>query len=272
MKTRILYILVFALGISGFAHAQLNKYKYIIVPKKFDAFKEVNEYQTSTLIKYYFAENGFNVVYDDALPIDLAGNRCTGLVADVIDESGMFSTKIFISLKDCQNKEVFRSLEGKSKIKDFGAAYKEAIQNAFVSFAGMGYSYDPDAATENKNSETVTLSYKNDVKTVEPKSTAQVIEQKATPEEQVYKSVEPIPSSIVSGDVDVLYAQAIPSGYQLVDNTPKVVLTLQETSMQYVFMTEYEGNNAVVFLQDGQWMLEYSVDGKKQQKKLNIKF
>ncbi|GLU43829.1 hypothetical protein [Allomuricauda sp. NBRC 101325] len=272
MKTRVLFILIFALGISGFAHAQLNKYKYIIVPKKFDAFKEVNEYQTSTLIKYYFAENGFNVVYDDALPIDLAGNRCAGLLADVIDESGMFSTKIFISLKDCQNKEVFRTSEGKSKLKDFGPAYKEAIQEAFVSVVGLNYSYDPDAATQTKNSETVTLSYKNDVKSVEPKSTTQVIEQKATPEEQVYKSVEPMPSSIVQGEADVLYAQATANGYQLVDSTPKVVLKLQETSMQYVFMTEYEGNNAVVFLQDGQWMMEYSVDGKKQQKKLNIKF
>lgn len=272
MKSRILYILIFALGISGFAQAQLNNYKYIIVPKKFDAFKEINEYQTSTLIKHYFAENGFNVVYNDALPIDLAGNRCIGLTADVIDESGMFSTKIFISLKDCQNKEVFRTLEGKSKIKDFGDAYKEAIQNAFVSFAGMKYSYSPSEANPGKESETVTLSYKNDVKSVEPQSTSHVIEQKATPEEQVYKSIEPIPTSIVAGSTDVLYAQAIPNGYQLVDSTPKVVLKLQETSMEYVFMTEYEGKNAVVFLQDGLWVLEYSEDGKKQQKKLNIKF
>ncbi len=272
MKARILYILIFALGIGSFAHAQLNNYKYIVVPKKFDAFKEANEYQTSTLIKHYFTENGFNVVYDDALPIDLAGNRCTGLVADVIDESGMFSTKVFISLKDCQNKEVFRSVEGISKIKEFGPAYKDAIQKAFISFAGMNYTYTPSEATAAKTDDTVTLSYKNDVKFVEPTVTATVVEQKATPEEQVYKSMEPKPTSFVKGDAEVLYAQPIPIGYQLVDSTPKVVFKLQETSMENVFITEYEGNSAVVFLKGGQWMLEYTENGKKQQKNLNIKF
>ena len=59
MKSKVLYILLFAIVIGNAANAQLNSYKYIIVPKKFEAFKSVNEYQTSTLVKYFFEENGF---------------------------------------------------------------------------------------------------------------------------------------------------------------------------------------------------------------------
>ena len=37
-------------------------------------------------------------------------------------------------------------------------------------------------------------------------------------------------------------------------------------------MTDFNGNNAVVFQKDGKWLLEYSENGKKVQKELNIKF
>ncbi|WP_375587755.1 hypothetical protein [Flagellimonas aurea] len=279
MKHKVLYILLFAMGLNTVVNAQLNDYKYIIVPKKFDAFKSVNEYQTSTLVKYYFEENGFNALYDDALPVDLAGNRCLGLLANLEDDSNMFSTKITIVLKDCNNVEVYRSVEGVSKIKEYDKAYKDAIQKAFVSFAGMDYNYVPQEQ-EQKESATVTLNFKDDVKSVQENSKEHIIEQKATTEEQVYKAVEPKPSSIVrvvekqSSELpnEVLYAQPTDFGYQLVDSTPKVVLKLQETSMDNVFMTDFNGYNAVVFQKDGNWLLEYSENGEKVQKELDIKF
>ena len=279
MKHKVLYILLFAMGLNTVVNAQLNDYKYIIVPKKFDAFKSVNEYQTSTLVKYYFEENGFNALYDDALPVDLAGNRCLGLLANLEDGSNMFSTKITIVLKDCNNVEVYRSVEGVSKIKEYDKAYKDAIQKAFVSFAGMDYNY-VSQEQEQKESATVTLNFKYDVKSVQENSKEHIIEQKATTEEQVYKAVEPKPSSIVrvvekqSSELpnEVLYAQPTDFGYQLVDSTPKVVLKLQETSMNNVFMTDFNGNNAVVFQKDGKWLLEYSENGEKVQKELDIKF
>ncbi|MAU16501.1 MAG: hypothetical protein CMH46_13295 [Muricauda sp.] len=282
MKSKVIYILLFAMGLSGAVNAQLNNYKYIIVPKKFDAFKSENQYQTSTLVKYYFAENGFNVVYDDALPVDLAGDRCLGLVTDIIDDSTIFTTKVSIVLIDCNNVEIFRSVEGRSKIKDYNESYKEAIQNAFVSFTGMNYKYEPRKEDVTEETAPVTISFKDDVKSVEKEPKEHVIEQKATVDEQVYKAVEPKRTNIVKavgeGKMDapittgVLYAQPIQNGYQLVDSTPKVVLKLEETSMENIFMTDFQGNNAVVFQQDGKWVLEYSDNGKKVQKELNIKF
>ena len=85
MKLRVLFLTVFSVGLSMSINAQLNKYKYVIVPKHFNAYKTPNKYQTSTLIKHFFTENGFNAVYDDALPEDLANNRCLGLLMDFED-------------------------------------------------------------------------------------------------------------------------------------------------------------------------------------------
>ncbi|MCR9227098.1 MAG: hypothetical protein NXH90_06755 [Flavobacteriaceae bacterium] len=279
MKHKVLYILLLAMGLNTVVNAQLNNYKYIIVPKKFEDFKSENQYQTSTLVKYYFEQNGFNAVYDDALPMDLAGNRCLGVLANLEDGSNMFSTKVSISLKDCNNVEVFRSVEEVSKIKEYDKAYKDAIQKTFVSFAGMDYNYEPKEQQQ-KESATVTLNFKDDVKSVQEESKEHIIEQKSTTEEQVYKAVEPKPSSIIRAadkqlselPSEVLYAQPTDSGYQLVDSTPKVVLKLQETSMDNVFMTDFNGNNAVVFQKDGKWLLEYSENGEKVQKELDIKF
>ncbi len=281
MKTKVLYILLFAMGVSGAVNAQLNNYKYIIVPKKFEAYKTVNKYQTSTLVKYYFEQNGFNAVYDDALPPDLANERCLGLVADIEDSSSLFATKLNITLKDCNNVEVFRSMEGKSRIKEFNESYKDAIQKAFVSFSGMNYSYVPKTKLKVQDEAPVTISFKDDVKTVEEEPAKYVVEQKSTMDEQVYKAIEPKPSNITRAVVEktelpdpssVLYAQAIGNGYQLVDSSPKVVLKLEETSMDNVFMTSYNGNNALVFKKNDKWILEYSDNGEKIQKELNIKF
>lgn len=282
MKSRLLYILLFALGLNYSVSAQLNEYKYIIVPKKFGSFKSENQYQTSTLVKHFLSENGFTAVYDDALPADLAANRCLGLVADLLDGSSMFSTKLHLTLKNCQNVEVFRTVEGKSKIKDFDSAYKEALERAFVSFSNMNYQYEPKKQDVVLQEKPVTISFKDDVKSLEEKPKEYVVEHKATLEEQTYKSVEPRPSTIqrptnvsepqTQLPSGVLYAQPIANGYQLVDSTPKIVLKLGETSMENVFLTEYAGNSAVVFKKDEKWVLEYSENGEKKMMELNIKF
>src|SRR5690606_40364685 len=115
-----LFIALFFLGsFYGSTQEQLNEYKYIIVPKRFDDFKNENQYKTSTLIKYLFEQKGFNAVYDDALPPDLSQNRCLGLLANLKDDSNMFTTKVRIVLKDCNSKEVFITEEGTTKIKEY---------------------------------------------------------------------------------------------------------------------------------------------------------
>ena len=300
---------LFLLGIfMSSAQAQLNEYKYIIVPKKFDAFKRENQYLTSTLVKHLFVERGFTAVYEDALPEELNGNRCLGLTAQVKDESSMFVTKASLVLKDCQAKEVFATEQGSSKQKEFKLSYGEALRQAFKSFDGMDYSYTPGSSPT--SSEPVTVSFKNDVKKVDASVTAKVeekeevkedmvavstvekatvIEQEATPEQQSYSNLEPRQSDVkkappsitvqevtedTSGieDMDVLYAQAIPNGFQLVDSSPKVVLKLLRTSRSNIYLAKNDLGNGLVYQQNGEWIFEYYEGANLRVEKLNIKF
>lgn len=282
MKNVLTYILILAMGFS--AHAQLDGYKYVIVPKKFDAFKSDNQYQTSTLVKHYLTEYGLTTVYDDTLPLDLAENRCLGLLADVLDDSSMFTTKLTLTLKNCQNQVVFTTKQGRSKTKEFDAAYREAIQQAVGSFSGINYQYRPkDGRTvaAQPQGRPVTSNGDEVIEVVQGDRVKEhVVDQKTDLEEQTYKSVEPRPSNFQKADTPsstpnltgMLYAQAVDGGYQLVDSTPKIVLRLEGTSMENIFLTQFGGHNAMVFKKGDQWFLEYVEQGEKMTKELQIKF
>ncbi len=280
MKLRILILAVFTVSLSMSMSAQLNKYKYIIVPKQFDAYKVPNRHQTSTMVKHLLIQNGFNAVYDDALPGDLANNRCLGLIADLEDNSSLFATKTVLVLKDCQLNEVFRTIEGHSKVKDYKSAYKEVLNECFISFQGMDYVYTPSKEQEKKTEkeQPITVSFKNDVKQLPEKPEEEVVIQETTPENQTYKSVKPEESSYVKGSTSekpiqkgILYAQPTENGYQLVDSTPKVVMKLMKTSVDEIFLVNHDGKNGMLTKQDGKWILEYA-DGDGKTKELNIKF
>ncbi|WP_273272737.1 hypothetical protein [Maribacter polysiphoniae] len=283
MKKLIVLLVVF--GISyGYSQENLNAYKYVIVPKKFDAFKKENQYKTSTLIKYLFIQNGFDAVYDDALPPDLERNRCLGLQVLLNDESSMFTTKTSLTLKDCASKEVFTTLMGTSKKKQYESSYREALTEAFTTIKASNYTYSPSEAEE------VSVPVVAEVmeKQVEPKNkpNVAVVQQVATPENQAYKSKEPVVSNIKKAEPveavvmaekedysGILYAQEIENGYQLVDSTPKIRLKIYRTSMPDVFSVANEnGGNGMVFKKDGKWYLEYNTNGTMTTKELNIKF
>ncbi|PIB28214.1 hypothetical protein BFP75_05770 [Maribacter sp. 4G9] len=275
----------------------MNDYKYIVVPKRFDAFREANQHQTSTLIKYLLSERGFNTVYEDVLPKDLAIDRCLGLWVDLLDDSSMFTTKTTLVLKDCNGLDVFETQQGKSKIKEYKSAYNEAIGEAMQSLDGVAYTYSGGQETK----ETLTLNFKNDVRSLKnkeiaermepkgintdkvqrkaPKNQNPVVIQEATTENQSYKSLEPVPSNIgsknesqVSENEEIWYAQEIANGYQLVDNTPKVRMLLFKSSNENMFMAQSDQKSGMVYQKDGQWIFEYYEGENLVQKSLNIKF
>ncbi|MGB5369855.1 MAG: hypothetical protein WBN18_05450 [Flavobacteriaceae bacterium] len=205
MKSSIFTIVMVGIFASQ-AYAQLDDYKYIVVPKKFNIFSEVNQHQTSTLVKYLFTKKGFTTVYDDEYPDDLNSNRCLGLYVSLGDESTMFMTKTFLILKDCKGREVFMTQEGRSKKKEYKAAYHEAISEAFKSFDTLYYAY----SGKGESPEPVTLNFKNDVKSLEEgkvdtvslpdKKDKAVQLREATKDRHIYKSVEPVDSDYVKGN------------------------------------------------------------------------
>lgn len=292
MKNFILPLILMC-GFYGMSQAELNKYKYIIVPTKFEAFKNENQYQTSTMIKYNLVENGFTVVYDNNMPADLVANRCLGLLLNLKDDSSMFTTKVTLVLKDCQSNVVYTTVEGSSKEKDYKSAFSEAIKECFKSLSGVGYKFEPS-----ENNVPPSVSFKNDVKRIEEKASVApkqnipnpVVQQKATLEEQSYKSMEPVQSNIAKAEnsmeiapaqvayksdiATILYAQPIANGYQLVDSTPKIALWLWKTSLNNVFRAEAtEGvSDGVVLKKGDKWYFEYYEGDKLMGQELNIKF
>lgn len=288
----ILLIAFALIGYTGIGQENLNEYKYIIIPKRLSEFKEENQYQTSTILKHEFGEKGFLAVYDDALPEDLLSNRCLGLEAFLNNNSSMFSTKLTIVLKDCKGQEVFTTKEAKNKIKEYSPAFREAIKEAMTSFDTLNYSYKEKLVDD----KIITIRFKNDVKQLEeegaslkkttnmPKNVDAAVKQVATLTEQSYIDRTPVASDIKQAPskvkaavtdasiTDVLYAQAIENGYQLVDSSPKVRMKLLTSSMKNVYMAQGDGKNGILFQKGDAWVFEYYSGDKLVQEELNIKF
>ena len=134
---------LFLICFAGYAQTELNPFKYIIVPKQYDFLKQENQYRVNSMTKYLFEQNGFRTLYQgDEYPADLNANPCLAATAIVLNESSAFTTKLVISLKDCHDKEVFRTEEGKSKIKEFDKTYIDALKKSFVSIENLNYSFE----------------------------------------------------------------------------------------------------------------------------------
>lgn len=144
LKKIALTILISVWVLNVYAQNELNPYKYIIVPKQFDFLKEENQYRVNSYTKFLFDKEGYQAFYSgDDYPEDLKSNPCLALTANVLDESSAFTTKIFLVLENCGRDEVFRSVEGRSKMKDYNKTYLDALKKCFVSIQELNYIYEP---------------------------------------------------------------------------------------------------------------------------------
>ena len=290
MKNKILVSIsccFFAIGL--FAQANLNNYKYVIVPAKYDFLKEADQYQLNSLTQFLFEKYGFQALIEGTnYPEDLLKNRCLALKSNLVKDSGMFKTKLAIELKNCNDQVVYTSEMGESREKEYRRAYTEAIREAFKYVETLNYKYEP------KTDATVAVSQEVEAKSdvsKEIETLKQEIENLKKEKETVVEKVEPkvevsdqvptlkavvkeivstktvIPTETASA---VLYAQAIENGFQLVDSTPKVVYKIKKTSIPDVYLVE--GKNATLYKKDTNWILEYYDNNVLKQEVLNIKF
>lgn len=186
---RIVLAVIFMLGLSFGLYAQLDKYKYVIVPVSFNGFKKDNQYKTSTLIKHLFTKNGFEVYYDNNIPFEINADRCSAVTVDLVHSSNMFYTGATLVLKDCTSKEVYTTQEGKSKAKDVEKSYHEAIEGAFVSIMAIPYAYTPSKAMEQPLA-------KSSVVNNTRSAAAAGVEQQNTPSNEPVIAKEAVPSSV----------------------------------------------------------------------------
>jgi hypothetical protein len=240
--------------IAGYSQNTINNYKYVLVPEKFEIFKTENQYGLNTLTKMLLEDKGFTVyMASAALPPDLAANKCSALKAELVDKKGFFVTSITLVLKDCQGTIVFKSKEGKSREKEWQAAYDEALRDAYTSLKSAPYSYDSTAAPLQQVAAAAPAT--------QPQATATASAPASAPA-----------SSAVADITGTLYAQPTANGFQLIDTAPKKVLTLLKTSLPDQYIAEGGPSGGVVFKKNEEWIFEYYKDNKLVSQKLTIKF
>ena len=234
MKSKILLLFIL---ISSYVFSQsVNDYQYVIVPVKYDFFKENDKYRLNTLTKLLFQKYGFkSYLSSEALPNEIENSRCDILYATVTDDSNLMVTKLKILVKDCRDKIIFETEFGKSRNKEFAAAYNEALREAGKSFDTLNYKYT------GKNNSSVTT-----------------------------ESIKTIVTETVSETF--YFAQPIANGFQVVDNEPKVIMKLYTTSQKNVFIGLNDNTNGVVISKNGKWFFEYYDGDKLISESINLRF
>ncbi|MBL4605891.1 MAG: hypothetical protein JKY02_09600 [Flavobacteriaceae bacterium] len=250
----IAYIAFFLLFVGVSQGQEVNKYKYVVVDSQFHFVKKVDGFETSSLTKFLFNKLGYEAYLDnEEAPEDfsLNSNRCKALFAKGVSNSNMLTTKIRIELSDCNGKLVFRSEEGKSRIKDYKRAYRHAIRIAFQSLSKLNYSYDTSLATK------VTVVEKPTIRKEEKKKPLMVTKKVTTKAKAISK-------------YKLLYAQKNENGYQLVNTKPVVLFILLNTSQENKFIIK--DKNGTLTKSGDFWIAEYYKNGKLVTEKYQIKF
>ncbi len=150
-KICLIVLMLFMSSYVGFSQQAINNYSYIEVPDTFEFLRGKDQYQLNSLTKFLFNKYGFNAYFGNELP---NVRKCDGVFAEVEGSSGFIYTRITVVVKDCNGLELFRSQEGKSKIKEYKRAYHQALRRAFESFEGLGISQPEIALSENNSAST----------------------------------------------------------------------------------------------------------------------
>lgn len=269
MKSKILF---FLLLISSYGFSQtVNDYAAVIVPLRYDFLKEQNQYRLNTLTKFNLQKAGFVAYYsNEMIPDELnVNNRCNLLNVDVEKDNAFLVTKLYVVLKDCYGKVVYKSEVGKSKEKEFDVAYAEALNGAFESVYRLNYKYNGKIATSNQSvgvSSAPVVSQSVAVPAVVATGTVAATN-------AAYTAVSGnTPNNNAEPDAALLYAQPIKNGFQLVDSTPKVVMKVFKTSNPSVYQAVKGTVQGLLVSKENQWFFEYYENDTLKSEKIPVKF
>lgn len=262
----------------------INNYKYIIVPLEFDLSSHEDQYQINSLTEFLFNKYGYKAFLEnESFPEDLKLNRCLALKADVIEVKGGFlNTKLQINLMDCEDRLVVSSKVGKSREKEHRVAHNLAVRDAFKTFQFFNYKYKSDAVipalSSNKSVSTKTNDDVTQKEIERLKQEVATLKKEKGVKQNVIKPVVEKPSKVnkienskaLKGDAIIFYAQPIKKGFQVVDQTPKVIMILLETPKANTFIVKDQ--NAIVYKEDGFWYISKNDGESISLEALNLKF
>lgn len=219
------FLILFALTCSLSFAQDLKSYKYALVPAKFAALKEPDQYRLNTLLKLFMQQKGFETYIDNIdAPEDFVNSNCNKVFVDLADNSTAFTTKIIVVLKDCKGKVLFNSEEGSSRDKDNEIAYNQALRMTFPSLSRIRQS--PLNALDSKSS----------------------LDVKATP------STDPVAEPIAD---ETLTVKKTANGYEIFDSNSKLVFSLFNTSVKEIFMAKKDTVQGIVYKAEDHWFFEH---------------
>ncbi|WP_426063427.1 hypothetical protein [Flavobacterium sp. DSP2-3-1] len=249
------FLLVVLLVFSYTYSQSVNDYKAFIVPVKYDFLKGENQYRLNTLTKFNLNKAGFNSFYNnETIPVEF-NDRCGLLYVDVVKENSFLTTKLYITMKDCNDKIIFQSAVGKSKEKEYQVAYTEALNEAFQSINNLQYKYSGQKIAKTESGSELEVS-----KTV------------SNPVAKIEKPVLNTPKIISKEDATLLYAQPTANGYQLIDSTPKVIMKVFHTSNKYCYIAVKDDIQGVLILKNNEWVFEYYQNDQLWSETVAVKF
>lgn len=250
MKKIVLLVLLMTFS-QVFSQKNISQYKYVVIPAKFDFVKKVDRYQTSSLTKFLFNKYGFTAFLDnEKLPLDLEQNSCKALKVDVIDNSKFLITRSVIQLKDCRGNVLFSSVEGKSKEKEYKAAYHQAIRQAFNSVKTLNYAYTPSISEKSialgNNQGSQPLMKNKKVVGKPEKQEVPVIKNKITKRGG---------NNFVKKTNPVLFSKSVKKGFLLLGKNQQTVFHLLFTDLEELFILK--NKNGIAYKGKNNWIAEY---------------
>ena len=268
-------IILFLLFTSYCFSQSVNDYKAVVIPMKYDFQKTENQYRLQTITKIDLQKAGFQAFYaNETIPAEIT-DRCSLLYLDVKKDNGFLLTKLFVTFKDCYGTEVFKSEIGKSREKEFEAAYAEALNNAFSTVYTLNYQYNGNTNFSPKAGITAqslpVLAAPSVVAPTPAVPAVAVIPAVAVPVVAV-STPKSEPKITENKSEGLLYAQPTSYGYQLIDSEPKVVMKVYKTSNPASYMAKKGDIQGALVSKDSQWFFEYYQNDKLVSEKIDVKF
>lgn len=248
---------------AAFYGQSVSNFQYILVPQKFKDEK-ANKYNLNALLISKLKAKNF-VVFNETFEERPAGSNdpCSILKAEVTDASNMFTNKVRIDFKDCNEKTV-ASLEGKSNIKEFEEGMRAALVSSLTNLSPSNPSdQNLVAKQESVSANTQTLKQKNTK--IETASSATTLSD-VTLNGQTKTSNTPVGTIVKSEDLAPkaeVYSNGTLTLNKIILGNGEFILVNPNNSIPYAtFKPSAKKDVYRVQLQDGSTTLGYLEAGK----------
>ncbi len=117
------FIILFSVNIQS--QNLLDQYEYVLIPNQFNFQNKPNEYNINKALQASLNKFHFKAFLEGE-NIPKSTNPCHILKLK-IKKSGFLSTKMNLIFNDCYGNEIYTSIEGQSRIKEYRPSFYEAL-------------------------------------------------------------------------------------------------------------------------------------------------